>query len=329
MAHALANADSPQILLVKTSSLGDVVHNLPVISDILRHFPGAQIDWLVEDCFAALPKLHPTVRNVLSVSVRRWRGQLLSNSTWREISAFRANLSAQHYDFAIDTQGLLKSSLLMRGATGLRCGFDRQVSREPLAACFYQRTIVVPTGQHAVDRNRQLVSQSLGYQLDQPADFGISLNSVAPFEWLPPVKYAVLLHATSRDDKLWGESNWISLGRTLHEHGILCILPWGNENEKARSLRLAKIIPNAVTPPQLDLNQVSVLLSTATCVIGVDTGLAHLAAALDIPTVGIYTATNPTLTGLYPSNHIVNLGNVDCPPDVASVLSALHQVFKF
>lgn len=311
------------ILLVKTSSLGDVLHNLPVVSDIVRHHPTAQIDWVVEEGFAALPRLHPAVRNVIPVAVRRWRGSLLSAATWREVAAFRSALAAQHYDIAIDTQGLLKSALLMRGAQGLRCGFDRASAREPLAARLYQRTFPVATGQHAVERNRQLAAQALGYALDEPADYGIRPPAIARPGWLAQQPYAVLLHATSRADKLWDEANWIALGRHLHEKHVRCILPWGSAAEQARSLRLAGAIPDAVAPPRLNLNEAAALLGGARAAIGVDTGLAHLAAALGVPTVGIYTATDPALTGLYAGRCAVNLGNASHAPDVATVIEAL------
>ncbi len=184
MAHLFADTQNPHILLVKTSSLGDVLHNLPVASDIARHYPGAQIDWLVEESLAALPGLHPAVRNVIPVAVRRWRGKLLCVATWREIAAFRSALAAQHYDVALDTQGLLKSALLMRGAQGLRCGFDRDSAREPLAASLYQRTFAVAKGQHAVERNRQLAAQALGYTLEGRADYGIRPPAIPRPAWL-------------------------------------------------------------------------------------------------------------------------------------------------
>jgi len=327
MAHRLPNPaflSNPTILLVKTSSLGDVLHNLPVASDIARHYPDAQIDWVVEESFAALPRLHPAVRNVIPVAVRRWRGKLLSAAAWREITAFRNTLATQRYDIAIDTQGLLKSALLMRGAQGLRCGFDRHSAREPLAASLYQRTFSVATGQHAVERNRQLAAQALGYTLEGRADYGIRPPAIARPAWLAKGAYAVLLHATSRADKLWGEANWIALGRYLHEKKIRCVLPWGSEVEQARSLRLASLIPDAVAPPRLSLNAAAALLGGAQAVIGVDTGLAHLAAALGVPTVGIYTATDPALTGLYAGRSAVNLGNIGRAPDTAAVIDALH-----
>ena len=326
MAPPLAGNPSPRILLVKTSSLGDVLHNLPVASDIVRHFPDAQIDWLVEESFAALPRLHAAVRNVIPVAIRRWRGKLFSAGTWRDIAAFRLALSAHDYDFAIDTQGLLKSALLMRGAHGLRCGFDRHSVREPLAALLYQQKYSVPKGQHAVERNRQLAAQALGYTPDVAADYGIRVPSIDRPQWLPNGKYIVLLHATSRAEKLWDESSWIALGKYLFEKNICCILPWGSNAEKTRSQHIASAIPEAVSPPRLTLSDAAYLLGTAHAVIGVDTGLNHLAAALNIPTIGIYTATDPALTGLHAGAHAINLGNIGNSPDVDAVIAALQQV---
>jgi heptosyltransferase-1 len=308
MAPFFADTQSLRILLVKTSSLGDVLHNLPVVSDIVRHYPGAQIDWVVEESFAALPRLHPAVRDIVPVAVRRWRRSLLKFGTWREVGAFRKTLADRPYDVAIDTQGLLKSALLMRNAQGVRCGFDRNSAREPLAASLYQQTFPVATGQHAVERNRQLVAQALGYALDQPADYGILPPAIGCPDWLASDDtYAVLLHATSRDDKLWNEANWITLGYELRERNLRCVLPWGSETERLRSLRLAAAIPAAIAPPRLNLNEAAALLGGAQAVVGVDTGLAHLAAALGVPTIGVYTATDPGLTGS-PARHCTGSG---------------------
>jgi heptosyltransferase-1 len=258
--------------------------------------------------------------------VRRWRKQLFSAKTWCEIGVFRATLSSHQYDIAIDTQGLFKSALLMRGTHGLRCGMDRASAREPLAASMYQQTFSVAKGQHAVERNRQLVAQALGYTLNNPANFGIRLPTVPTPDWLPPGQYAALLHATSRADKLWDEPSWVALGLELHRRNIRCVLPWGSAAEQERSLRLAAQIPDAITPPRLNLDQAAALLGKAQAVVGVDTGLAHLAAALEVPTVGIYTATDPTLTGLYAGPRTINLGNIGQSPDVAAVLEALRRM---
>ncbi|MDX8386251.1 MAG: lipopolysaccharide heptosyltransferase I [Gallionella sp.] len=334
MAHDIADPDTPRILLVKTTSLGDVLHNLPVVSDIVRHHPNAQIDWIAEESFAALPKLHPAIHNVIPVAVRRWRKNLFNANTWREIRAFRSMLAWEHYDICIDTQGLIKSALLMRGANGTRCGYDKDSAREPLAANMYQYTYPVTKGQHAVERNRQLVAQALSYTLDGSANFGIRLPQVEAFNWLPHSNnrgnnkgdYAVLLHATSRDDKLWDEVNWVKLGNALHQKGIRCVLPWGSTSEQTRSERIAAQITDAIVPPRLSLDLAAALLGKSRAVIGVDTGLAHLAAAVNVPTVGIYTATDPTLTGLYTGERTLNLGNIGQSPDVASVLDTLNRM---
>lgn len=312
------------ILLIKTSSLGDVLHNLPVVTDIRSRFPEVSIDWIVEESFAALPALHHGVREVIPVAMRRWR-----KSWWAsrgEIRAACRNLQARHYDIALDTQGLLKSALISRCAQTTRCGLAWDSAREPFASLLYHRRFAVARDQHAVERNRQLAAQALGYVLEGQADYGIQPPPFSRPAWLMEGAYAVLLHATSRADKLWDEANWIALGHYLHEKNIRCVLPWGSEAEQARSLRLAAAIADAVVPPRLNLNEAAALLGGAQAVIGVDTGLAHLAAALGVPTVGIYTATDPALTGLYAGRRAVNLGNINRAPDTAAVIAALRGI---
>lgn len=323
MAYTFAAPCAPHILLVKTSSMGDVLHNLPVVTDICRQIPGAQIDWVVEESFASLPALHPGVKQVITVAIRRWR-----RSWWKsrpEMTEVCSALSARHYDLVLDTQGLLKSALITRCAGAPKCGLDWSSAREPLASLFYDRRFFVAKGQHAVERNRQLAAQALGFPLDRQADYGIRAPELA-LAWAPPAPYAVLLHATSRDDKLWPEPNWIDLGRQLHLAGMRAVLPWGNETEKARGERLCAAIPGAVCAPRLNLMEAAALLGRAAAAIGVDTGLSHLAAALGIPTVGIYTSTDPGLTGLYGGERTVNLGGVRLTPSVDEVVGALAGV---
>ena len=315
-----------RILLVKTSSLGDVIHNLPVVCDIVSHYPEARIDWLVEESFASLPKLHPRVDKVITVAVRRWKRSVFQSSTWREIGAMRSTLAQCRYDLIIDTQGLLKSALLGANANGPHYGYDRSSAREPLASLFYQHTYPVARLQHAVERNRQLAAQALGYTLQGKADFGIHAPEIASLEWLPSARYFVLLHATSRDDKLWEETNWVALGKQLHEQGIACVLPWGSAKEQERSQRLAALIPEAIATPKLNLDQVATLLAGAHAIVGVDTGIAHLAAALHRPTIGIYTATDPLLTGVYQGDLTINLGGMQHSPSVAEVSAAISKL---
>jgi len=311
------------IVLIKTSSLGDVLHNLPVVSDIRRHFPDVQLDWVVEESFAALPKLHPGINRVIPVAVRRWR-----KSWWQsrdEIRTACRTLSSNNYDLALDTQGLLKSALITRCTHATRCGFDWNSAREPMASLFYDRTYHVAKNQHAVQRNRQLAGQALGYTPQGAPDYGIRAPELL-LPWLPTGPYVVLLHATSRDDKLWEEQNWIALGKQLHQAGIRSVLPWGSEQEKVRSERLSLAIPDAINAPRLNLNEAAAMLGRARAVVGVDTGLSHLAAALDVPTIGVYTATDPGLTGLYAGARAINLGGKGLQPAVADVRAALKQM---
>lgn len=312
-----------RILLVKTSSLGDVLHNLPVVSDILLHRPEVRIDWVVEEGFAELPRLHPGVDRVIPVAVRRWRKQ--PGFAREEMRTAVAAMREQDYDLIIDTQGLLKSALIARNARGVRCGYGFSSAREPLAALFYQRRFSVAKDQHAVERNRRLVAQAVGYSLDTPADYGI-VTPALTMDWQQASTYAVLLHASSRPEKHWEEINWIELGWRLHEKGIFCVLPWGNPEEQERADSLAASIPEAVCAPRLSLTEAAVLMSRARVVIGVDTGLAHLAAALGTPTVGIYTATDPALTGLYAGSNAVNLGGKTQSLSASDVLDALEQL---
>jgi heptosyltransferase I len=311
-----------RILIVKTSSLGDVIHNLPVIADIRQHFPDAVIDWCVEESFAAIPRLHPGVAEIITVAIRRWRKDAFARQTWREMAASRHALRRHDYDLVIDTQGLAKSALIASQARGVHCGYDAASIREPLAARFYQRHFSVSTSEHAVVRNRRLVGAALGYVPDPAPDYGIAV-APADFDWLPLAPFAVFLTATSRDDKLWPEEHWLELGCQLHKQGCSAVLPAGSPIERQRAARLAAGIPGAVAAPPLNIPQLAALLAGARSAVGVDTGLTHLAVALKVPTVALYTATDPGLTGVYGTAFHCNLGGKGQVPSAVQVLERL------
>ena len=189
-----------RILLIKTSSLGDVVHNLPVVADIRGHLADAQIDWVVEENFASIPTLHRDVNRVLPVAMRRWRKHLTNGATWAQWREFKRQLQERVYDYVIDTQGLLKSSLIARNARGLRCGYDWDSAREPLASFSYQRKFNVAKNLHAVERNRQLVAKALGYEANGEPRYGLHAPRSSPDKAFQ-APYVVFLHATSRADK--------------------------------------------------------------------------------------------------------------------------------
>lgn len=308
-----------RLLFVKTSSLGDVVHNCPAVSDAARAWPEAVIDWVVEEPFADVAALHARVRRVIPVAVRRWRGALWSARTWREIAAFRRALRAERYDRVIDTQGLLKSALLARAARGERHGMDAASAREPLAARFYDVRHPVAKGQHAVERNRQLTAAALGAPPGGPCDYGLRVEGAPPLDLRAP--YAVLLTMTSRADKLWPEERWAELGQRLADDGVRAVLPWGSAQEKARAERIAAKVRDAVVPPRMSVAQLARLLRGAKSVAGVDTGLTHLAAALDVPVVGIYLSTQARLTGLHAGARARNLAAADAAAVHAALAS--------
>jgi heptosyltransferase I len=318
-----------RILLIKTSSLGDVVHNLPVATDLARHFPNVVIDWVVEESFAELPRLHPAVLRVIPVAIRRWRKALFSPATWGEMADFRRTLRADSYDAVVDSQGLLKSALIATQAKGERIGHDGDCVREPVAARFYDRRIFVSRNEHAVERNRRLAATALGYRLSSEIDYGIQAPPLEAL-WLKGFTqggaYAVLLTATSRVDKEWPEEDWRALGTALIATGLRCVLPGGSPAERVRASRLATSLGRAVTAPTMNLTELAGLLAGATLVVGVDTGLVHLAAALGRPTLALYCGSDPTLTGVLAGPDAVNLGGPGAAPKAGEVVRRALQL---
>ncbi len=327
----------PRILLIKTSSLGDVIHNLPVATDIHAHFPNAQIDWVVEESFADIPRMHPAVNQVMTVAMRRWRKQLFSAKTWSEIAAFKKSIQQNYYDAIIDTQGLLKSALITCTANGVKHGYDKDSIREPLASRFYDRTYTISYQQHAVVRNRMLAALSLGYAPSTGApDYGISAKhtknntSVSLMDIGLQADYVVGLHGTSRESKLWPAAYWVDLGRQLAQQNLNLALPWANEAEFNRAGEIAQQLQNATVLPKLGIAELAGVIADAQAAVGVDTGLSHLAAALDKPTIAIYTDTNPALTGVMAGMHAqaINLGNIGEIPSVSNVLDSLNKLLQ-
>ena len=305
-----------RILFVKTSSLGDVVHQCPAVSDAARSIAGAQIDWVVEEAFAGVARMHAHVRNVIPVATRRWRSAPWRRAVWREIGEFRRRVAAERYDAVVDTQGLVKSALMTRAARGTRHGMDRASAREPIASSFYDVTHTVPRGLHAVERNRRLTAAALGFSLHQPLEYGLHPKP----QNTRGNAYSVLLTMTSRADKLWPEARWIELGRAL---ALPVILPWGSDEERSRAERIGRGIGQAVVPQKMTLEELGGLFVGGRRVVGLDSGLTHLAAALGVPTVAVFCGSDPQLTGVYGAPRARNVGAAGKPPEVFEVLKNL------
>lgn len=335
-----------KILIIKTSSLGDVIHCLPVVNDIRAQNPNALIDWIVEESFADIPRMHKGVSNVYTVAMRRWKKSLFSQKTWAEISAFRKLIKKTKYDAVIDCQGLLKSALISSQALtaiqGLKHGYDKNSIREPIASLFYERKYAISYQQHAVTRNRALCAMSLDYQIPTNApDYGIAiknddsaslmdigLQGIDLKDFDLKSSYIIALHGTSRDSKLWPIENWVNLGKEISKQNLYLALPWANDIEFVRAKEIVSQLNNATVLPKLSIAQIANVLGDAKAAIGVDTGLSHLAAALNIPTIAIYTDTNPALTGVLGGafKPAINLGNIAEITSVNEVLNSLKQI---
>jgi lipopolysaccharide heptosyltransferase I len=308
------------VLFIKTSSLGDVIHHMPAIVEARRRRPDARFAWVVEEAFAPLVRLHPAVDDVLAVASRRWRHALHRAATWREAYAFRRLVRSRVYDEVIDTQGLLRTAVISQLARGRRHGYDAASIREPLAARFYDVRHRVLRDLHAIERNRMLTGLALGYAPEGAIDFGLDRGRLAPAGSAP---VGILLHATARETKQWPEDRWIALGRALAARGLELQLPWGTETERQRSERIGAGIPGARVPDRRPLDELARRVAAAKVVIGVDTGLLHLAAALGVRLVGIFVGSEPGLTGPRGQGPIAIVGGKGVVPGADDVLAAL------
>ncbi|MFZ6646309.1 lipopolysaccharide heptosyltransferase I [Undibacterium sp. TJN25] len=323
-----------KILLVRVSSLGDVVHNMPVVDDLLRHFPGARIDWVVEEAYVSLVRLNHGVRRIIPFALRRWRKSLFSQATRQEIKNFLAALRSEQYDLILDTQGLLKTGAIMGMAriakggkkAGLANGTEGS-GYEAASRIFHTHSIVVNVRTHAVLRGRLVAAQAAGYTVDTPASFGMHAPDTGGTPaWMPTRDYAVFYHGTARDSKKWAQDNWVETAATVSGYDLPILLPWGNPAEKKEAEQLAARIPGSTVLPQLSMLEAVALSQRAALVIGVDTGLTHIAAAYERPTVEIYCDSPRWKTEGNWSPNIINLGDAGKPPSAAEVQSAIVRL---
>jgi heptosyltransferase-1 len=325
-----------KILIVRVSSLGDVVHNMPMVADILRHHPAAQIDWVVEEGYTSLVRLNSSVHSIIPFALRRWRKSLFSKKTRAEMRDFYHALRREAYDFIFDTQGLFKTSAVMRMArlapNGKRVGLANATEGsgyEAISRIYHDTSVPVDRHAHAVLRARLVAAAALGYPVEGPADFNLHMSDagqgISP-GWLPTVPYAVFFHGTARAAKQWKQENWIDIARDLAERGLPVLLPWGSDEEKQAAQRLASEMPNAHVLPKLPMMEAVLLAQRAALVVGVDTGLTHIAAAFCRPTVELYCDSPRWKTQGDWSPNIVNLGDTGQPPSVDEVKSAINTL---
>jgi len=311
-----------RVLIVKMSSMGDVIHTLPALTDAARMRPELRFDWVIEEAFAEIPAWHPAVQRVIPVALRRWRGGL--GQMWRdgEFSAFRRQLQRTHYDLIIDAQGLIKSGLVSRLARGLTVGLSNQTIREPLATLFYNQKYAVARDMHAVQRVRELFARALQYRVGmERVDYGIreSLDDrnrqrEAGQESCSAAPTLLFFHGTTWQNKHWPESFWRELAKRSVATGYQVLLPWGSVTERERAHRIAASSPGIAVLPRLTLVDLARELLRVRAVVAVDTGLAHLAAAMDVPAVVLYGPTDPALAGTYGRGQRHLVSTLSCAP---------------
>ncbi|HJV53892.1 MAG TPA: lipopolysaccharide heptosyltransferase I [Noviherbaspirillum sp.] len=322
-----------KILIVRVSSLGDVVHNMPMVADILRHCPDAKIDWVLEEAYTSLVRLNRGVRNIIPFALRRWRKNLLSEKTRAEMRAFYHALRSESYDVVFDTQGLFKTGAVMRMAQlapgGRRVGLANATEGsgyEAISRIFHTESIPVDPRTHAVQRARVVAAATLGYQIDTPADFSLQAPDASHAAWLPGQAYAVFFHGTARNAKRWDNACWVQIARGLNARGLQILLPWGSEQERDAAMRLAAQMENAQVLPKLPMMDAVILAQRAALAVGVDTGLTHIAAAFNRPTIELYCDSPRWKTEGNWSSNIINLGDLGMPPTVEQVEEAITRL---
>jgi heptosyltransferase I len=338
---------SPKILLVKLSSLGDILHNLPIVWDLRSRLPNAQIDWVVEEGYVHLltPLLSRDgfrgIDRIIPFGLRRWKRSLLKLSSWKEFFVFRKILQSTTYDLLIETQGLLKSAIVcalaMKSPVAIVAGLANATEfsgYEPLARAFYNQSVQVPIHCHAVDRSRWVTCSALDWPLIErgntpqfyPSEYSECIQKNVILGLSAP--YILCFHSTARESKRWSNSHWIEFGNALSALGYQVVFPWGSVSEKNISELLAAQITNAFVPPAFSIENAFPIIAGAALTVGVDTGLTHLAAVLGKPTVEIYCDSPRWKTEGYWSERIANVGDIKHPPSVQEVLNASQRLLQ-
>lgn len=321
-----------KLLLIKTSSMGDLIHTFPALTDLSQNCPGKyEITWVVEESFADIAKMHPMTKDVIIFGSRRWKKGIFKPQTWREFRDFKRELREEKWDLILDCQGLFKSAMITKLAaqkgTIPTYSYSKESIRDPYAARFYDHGYSVAKGLTAIERNRQLFAQVFHYTPQPLANFGIQ-NWHEVSELTPQHPFVALIHGTSAENKEWPETKWVEIGNWLAEKGLISILFWGNQREHDRAIRIAEQVPNAIVMPKVSIHEAGLILSKAALIIAVDTGFAHLANTQDRPVIGLFLGSHANYAGVIPTEHnphAINLGGKGLNPEVTEVISVIES----
>lgn len=285
-----------KILIIRLSSMGDIIHTLPAVTDATKSIPNIEFHWVVEKSFAQIPAWHNSVHKVFPIELRKYKGKLLKgvNYYFEIIKALRK----ERYDLIIDSQGLVKSMLIGLFCKGNVSGYSKHSAREPIASIGYKYKHNITHNQHAISKNRALFAKSLGYSIDN------SINTISYGIRAPAVdsntndNYIIFLHGTTWSSKCWPFYRWLELANIISEHGIRIEVTYANSQQQQRAFRLAKLASNVTVRKHMEIDEAATWLQGSRAVVSVDTGFGHLAAALEKPVIGIFGPTKTHLTGI-------------------------------
>jgi heptosyltransferase-1 len=303
-----------RVLLIKLTSMGDLIHALPALTDAAHAHPGIEFDWAIDENFQEIARWHPAVKDVIPTNHRAWRETIMHPSTMGSVSDVISRLKSKPYDLVIDGQGNFKTALLSMFANGPRAGFDRDSVREWVAHFAYQKRYAASKNTHAIDRLRRLFAAALAYPVPESTpDFGIRTERLVRPNIDLPHEYLVFVHNASWKTKLWPEAHWADLIANSVRAGFNILLPWGNAQEQARAKRFAGH-PGVYVLPKLSLSEIGYVLNRAQACVCMDTGLSHLVAALNTPSITLYGSTDSGLIGASGASQVHMRSDLDCSP---------------
>ena len=297
-----------RVLIIKLTSMGDLMHALPAINDAVKQFPEIEFDWVVDASFAEVCHWHPAVKHTIHTAHRRWKKQKWQSWQNGELKTFYRELNEGDYDLIIDLQGNIKSAVVAYLRRGAVHGYDKKSCRESIASMAYQYPHPVSRELHAVTRQRQLMASALQYPVpeDEP-DYGVDLSHFPLPDINLPERFCVFVHIASHEKKMWPVEAWQSLAQKVTALDYPVLLPCGSDAEFERAKAIAAASSQAIALSKMSLNEVAAIIARATACVCSDTGLAHMAAVAGTPAITLYALTDIKLIGTEGKNqtHIV------------------------
>jgi len=274
-----------KIAIVRLSALGDIFQSMIVLQFIKRKFPNAQLDWIVDESFQEALKENPHINQIITIPLKRIKETKSLRGLFKAIKKLR---QLTKYDYIFDLQGLIKSSLVARLIPSQnRIGFDKNSVREKLASFFYTKTCFIPYHENVIRRYCFLLNQAFALNIDDDAilkkDPFFKLRNTQKRE-----RTVILVLGASFDSKMYPINEYLSIAKKVDANFIAI---WKSDTERIMAQKLANESKNIFVSKRLNLRELKELISTASIVIGGDTGPTHLAWALNIPSITLFGST--------------------------------------